>query len=169
MLALLVGACAEVELAAYTAKRIVTPSEAPQGVYKVGEPYQVDSVWYTPAEGPDTETPKSSVHSVQWRRTFDFFPTVKRVGVKLFAKSAAIGAFIGALPGAGAAMAAFLAYAEAKRSSPHPEKFGTGIPEGIVAPETANNAMTGGAFVPMLAFGIPGDAVTAVIGFRYTF
>ncbi len=53
VLALLVGACAEVELAAYTAKRIVTPSEAPQGVYKVGEPYQVDSVWYTPAEDPD--------------------------------------------------------------------------------------------------------------------
>ena len=109
---------------------------------------------------PTTETPKSSV---QWRRTLDFVPTVKRVGPKLFAKSAAIGAFVGALPGAGAAMSAFLAYAEAKRSSPHPDKFGTGIPEGIVAPETANNAMTGGAFVPMLAFGIPGDAVTAVM------
>ena len=115
---------------------------------------------------PPSEAPQASGHSghsVQWRRTFDFLPTVKRVGLKLFAKSAAIGAFIGALPGAGAAMAAFLAYAEAKRSSPHPEKFGTGIPEGIVAPETANNAMTGGAFVPMLAFGIPGDAVTAVM------
>ena len=115
---------------------------------------------------PHSEAPQASddsVHSVQWRRTFDFLPTVKRVGGKLFAKSAAIGAFIGALPGAGAAMAAFLAYAEAKRSSHHPDKFGTGIPEGIVAPETANNAMTGGAFVPMLAFGIPGDAVTAVM------
>jgi len=109
---------------------------------------------------PDTETPTSSV---RWSHAFDFVPTVKRIGVKLFAKSAAIGAFVGALPGAGAAMAAFLAYAEAKRSSPHPDRFGTGIPEGIVAPETANNAMTGGAFVPMLAFGIPGDAVTAVI------
>ena len=112
---------------------------------------------------PHSEAPQASGHSVHWRGAFNFVPTVKRVGPKLFAKSAAIGAFVGALPGAGAAMSAFLAYTEAKRSSPHPEKFGTGIPEGIVAPETANNAMTGGAFVPMLAFGIPGDAVTAVM------
>ena len=101
--------------------------------------------------------------AIAWRRVFDFVPTVKRVGFKLFAKSAAIGAFVGALPGGGAAMSAFLAYTEAKRSAPDPDAFGTGIPEGIIAPETANNAMTGGAFVPMLAFGIPGDAVTAVI------
>ena len=60
-------------------------------------------------------------------------------------------------------MAAFIAYSEAKRSASDPDGFGTGIAEGIIAPETANNAMTGGAFVPMLAFGIPGDAVTAVI------
>jgi len=109
---------------------------------------------------PQTETPPAAI---RWRRVLDFIPTVKRVGPTLFAKSAAIGAFVGALPGAGAAMSAFLAYSEAKRSSTTPDKFGTGIPEGIIAPETANNAMTGGAFVPMLAFGIPGDAVTAVI------
>lgn len=100
---------------------------------------------------------------VRWRKIFDFLPSVRAVGWKLFAKSAAIGAFVGVLPGGGAAMAAFLAYTEAKRSSDDPEAFGRGIPQGIVAPETANNAMTGGAFVPMLAFGIPGDAVTAVI------
>lgn len=94
---------------------------------------------------------------------FAFVPMARRVGWRLYAKSAAIGAFVGALPGGGGAMSAFLSYAEAKRSSPHPERFGTGIPEGIVAPETANNAMTGGAFIPLLAFGIPGDAVTAVI------
>lgn len=88
---------------------------------------------------------------------------VRAVGWKTFGKSSLIGTLVGALPGAGAAMAAFLSYSEAKRSSPHPERFGTGLPEGIVAPETANNAMTGGAFIPMLAFGIPGDAVTAVI------
>ena len=85
------------------------------------------------------------------------------MGWKIFSKSSAIGTLVGALPGAGASMAAFLAYSEAKRASAHPERFGTGIPEGIVAPETANNAMTGGALIPMLAFGIPGDAVTAVI------
>jgi len=112
------------------------------------------------------EEPLSRPRQVAWisfRRIFAFVPVWRRVGWKLPIKSSLIGAVIGALPGAGAAMAAFLAYAEAKRSSPHPEKFGTGIPEGIVAPESANNAMTGGAFIPMLAFGIPGDSVTAVI------
>lgn len=88
---------------------------------------------------------------------------VRAAGWKTFGKSSVIGTLVGALPGAGAAMAAFLSYSEARRSSRHPERFGTGLPEGVVAPETANNAMTGGAFIPMLAFGIPGDAVTAVI------
>ena len=100
---------------------------------------------------------------VRFNRVFAFWPEARNAGWKLFGKSSAIGTLVGALPGAGAAMAAFLAYSEAKRSSAHPERFGTGIPEGIVAPEAANNAMTGGAFIPMLAFGIPGDAVTAVI------
>jgi len=112
------------------------------------------------------EEPHTRPQQVAWisfRRIFSFVPVWRQVGWKLPLKSSLIGAVIGALPGAGAAMAAFLAYAEAKRSSPHPEKFGTGIPEGIVAPESSNNAMTGGAFIPMLAFGIPGDAVTAVI------
>ncbi len=112
------------------------------------------------------EEPHTKPKQVAWisfRRIFAFVPVWRQVGWKLPFKSSLIGAVIGALPGAGAAMAAFLAYAEAKRSSPHPEKFGTGIPEGIVAPESSNNAMTGGAFIPMLAFGIPGDAVTAVI------
>jgi putative tricarboxylic transport membrane protein len=85
------------------------------------------------------------------------------VGVGVWVKSPAIGTLVGALPGAGAAMAAFLSYSEAKRSSDAPERFGSGVAEGIVAPESANNAMTGGAFIPMLALGIPGDAVTAVI------
>jgi putative tricarboxylic transport membrane protein len=101
--------------------------------------------------------------TVRFNRIFDFWPEVKKIGWKLFGKSSLIGAFVGALPGGGAAMGAFLSYTEAKRSSKHPERFGTGAPEGIVAPETANNAVTGGAFIPMLAFGIPGDAVTAVI------
>ena len=112
------------------------------------------------------EEPYARPQQVAWisvRRIFAFVPAWRSVGWGLPMKSSLIGALIGALPGAGAAMAAFLAYAEAKRSSPHPEKFGTGIPEGIVAPESSNNAMTGGAFIPMLSFGIPGDAVTAVI------
>jgi putative tricarboxylic transport membrane protein len=113
-------------------------------------------------EGGGGEEPDSGP-ALHWRKSLDFLRPLREVGVRLVAKSAAIGAFVGVLPGGGAAMAAFLAYTEAKRSSKTPEAFGTGIPQGIVAPETANNAMTGGAFVPMLAFGIPGDAVTAVI------
>ena len=112
------------------------------------------------------EEPYARPEQIAWvsmRRIFAFVPVWREVGWRLPLKSSLIGAVIGALPGAGAAMAAFLAYAEAKRSSPHPERFGTGLPEGIVAPESSNNAMTGGAFIPMLAFGIPGDAVTAVI------
>jgi putative tricarboxylic transport membrane protein len=82
---------------------------------------------------------------------------------KVLFKSSVIGTFIGSVPGTGCDIAAFAAYAETKRSSRHPEKFGTGILEGIAAPEAANNAATGGAMIPMLTLGVPGDAVTAVL------
>lgn len=103
---------------------------------------------------------------VQKIRRRDLIPTlaeIKEIGLKTYIKSALIGNFVGALPGGGASMAAFIAYAEAKRTSKHPEKYGTGILEGIAAAETANNAMCGGALIPLLTFGIPGDAVTAII------
>ncbi len=78
-------------------------------------------------------------------------------------RSAVLGTLIGILPGVGATTASFIGYSEAVRWSKHPEKFGTGIPDGIAAPETANNAATGGAMVPLLTLGIPGSATTAVI------
>jgi putative tricarboxylic transport membrane protein len=78
-------------------------------------------------------------------------------------RSAIIGTCVGVLPGTGAATASFIAYAEAKRSGKYRDRFGEGEPEGLVASETANNAVTGGALVPTLALGIPGDAVTAVL------
>ena len=78
-------------------------------------------------------------------------------------RSAVLGTAIGILPGVGATTAAFIGYSEAVRWSKHPEKFGTGVPEGIAGPETANNAATGGAMVPLLTLGIPGSATTAVI------
>lgn len=74
-----------------------------------------------------------------------------------------IGTFLGIIPGVGGAIACFVAYGEAKRISKNPEKFGTGIIEGVAAPESANNATTGGALVPLLTLGIPGDVVTAVM------
>ncbi|MDQ0338188.1 putative tricarboxylic transport membrane protein [Caldalkalibacillus uzonensis] len=78
-------------------------------------------------------------------------------------RSSIIGTMIGILPGAGATTAAMMCYSEAVRWSKHPKKFGTGVPEGIAAPESGNNAAAMGAMVPLLALGIPGSATTAVI------
>ena len=79
-------------------------------------------------------------------------------------RSSGIGTIIGALPGTGGDIAALLAYDHAKRSTKNPDvPFGEGAKEGLVAPEAANNAAVGGAYIPMLTLGIPGDAVTAVI------
>jgi putative tricarboxylic transport membrane protein len=75
-----------------------------------------------------------------------------------------IGVVVGALPGTGGDIAALMAYDHARRTVRNPETpFGQGAREGIVAPETANNAAVGGAYIPMLTLGIPGDAVTAVM------
>lgn len=74
-----------------------------------------------------------------------------------------IGLGIGFLPGMGAALSNVVSYATAKNSSKHPELFGTGIPDGIWAPEVANNASIGGAIIPMIALGIPGDGTTAML------
>lgn len=79
------------------------------------------------------------------------------------AKSVLIGNVIGVLPGTGAATAAFISYAEGRRSSPRKDNFGKGEPDGIISSEAANNAVTGGALVPTMALGIPGDAITAVM------
>lgn len=78
-------------------------------------------------------------------------------------KSAFIGTFVGAVPGTGTDIAAFLSYGEAKRSSKHPEEFGKGAIEGIAAPEAGNNACVNGALIPMFTLGIPGEAGTAVL------
>lgn len=84
-------------------------------------------------------------------------------------RSALIGILVGALPGAGGDIAALLGYDHAKRTVPHPTApFGEGALEGVIAPETANNAAIGGAFIPMLTLGIPGDAVTAVLLSAFT-
>ncbi|MDK2882525.1 MAG: putative tricarboxylic transport rane protein [Bacillota bacterium] len=74
-----------------------------------------------------------------------------------------IGFFTGMLPGAGGTIASFISYSTAKRLSRHPEKFGEGAIEGVAAPESANNAASVGAFVPLLALGVPGSATTAVL------
>jgi putative tricarboxylic transport membrane protein len=74
-----------------------------------------------------------------------------------------IGFIIGIVPGAGKAVASFIAYNEERRASKHPERFGTGVLEGVASPEAANNAVVGGALVPLLSLGIPGSAAAAVL------
>jgi len=74
-----------------------------------------------------------------------------------------IGFLIGVLPGAGATISTFLAYAAEKQLSKTPELFGTGMIEGVAGPEAANNASTGGAMIPLLTLGIPGSGTTAVM------
>ena len=81
----------------------------------------------------------------------------------LLAWSSVIGLIIGILPAIGGSAASMMAYDQAKKFSKHPEQFGTGIPEGIIASESSNNANVGGSLVTIMAFGIPGDAVTAVM------
>jgi len=78
-------------------------------------------------------------------------------------RSAIIGIIVGILPGAGGDIGGWLGYNEAKRFSKHKEKFGKGSLEGIWASETANNAVTGGSFIPLLTLGIPGSSAAAVL------
>ncbi len=89
--------------------------------------------------------------------------TIKR-HLPLSLQTSSIGVIIGALPGTGGDIAALMAYDHAKRVTKNPERpFGEGAIEGLVAPESANNAAVGGAFIPMMTLGIPGDAVTAIM------
>jgi len=91
----------------------------------------------------------------RWSELAGLWPSILR--------GSAIGGAIGAIPGAGATIASIVAWNEEKRASKHPERFGAGAPEGIAAPEAANNACVGAAMIPLLALGIPGSASAAVL------
>ena len=82
---------------------------------------------------------------------------------RVVVRSAFIGVFVGILPGAGGSIANILAYDQAKKASKDPDSFGTGNPEGIIAPEASNNAVEGGALTPLMALGIPGDVTAAIM------
>jgi putative tricarboxylic transport membrane protein len=88
----------------------------------------------------------------------DIMGSMKTIIVSLF-----IGLWIGFLPGMGSGVSNLIAYGQAKKMSKHPEEFGTGIDDGIWATEVANNAGVGGAIIPMIALGIPGDATTVLL------
>ncbi|MDZ5782034.1 tripartite tricarboxylate transporter permease [Marinococcus luteus] len=78
-------------------------------------------------------------------------------------RSSFLGTFIGMLPGVGGSAASITAYSQTKSFSKHPERMGTGEPEGIISSESANNGLIGGALIPLLTLGIPGDSTTAIL------
>ncbi|MFC4323529.1 tripartite tricarboxylate transporter permease [Litchfieldia salsa] len=78
-------------------------------------------------------------------------------------RSSSIGTFVGMLPGVGGSAASILSYSQTKNFSKKPEELGKGSPEGVIASEASNNGLTGGALIPLLSLGIPGDSTTAVL------
>ena len=105
-------------------------------------------------------TEKGTIHT-----KIEHFAAVRVIAKRwtVVVRSALIGVFTGILPGAGGSIANILAYDQAKKASKHPEKFGTGVAEGIIAPESSNNAVEGGALIVLMALGIPGDVTAAVM------
>lgn len=95
----------------------------------------------------------------------NLFPNLKDWGESFWPiiRGTILGFFLGVLPGAGAVISSFVSYAVEKKVSKHPEKFGTGMIAGVAGPESANNAATGGAFIPLLSLGIPANAVMALL------
>ena len=104
-----------------------------------------------------------SIASVKTEKLFVGIGKVLRKYKVNIGRAGLVGTFVGILPGAGADIGAWIAYAVSKRFSREAEKFGTGHIEGIVDAGTANNAALGGAWVPALVFGIPGDSITAIV------
>jgi TctA family transporter len=135
----------------------IEPLPALVGVFAVSE------IMRAMTSAPPPPLPNVRLGSIlggQWALTKRFQKQMWRGNV--------IGVLIGALPGAGADMAAWVAYATSKRFSNNPDKFGTGYPEGLVESGAANNSALAGGWVPALLFGIPGDTITAIaIGVLY--
>jgi putative tricarboxylic transport membrane protein len=117
----------------------------------------------------DVKDPKSAVESLADSDKTIAVIEHKQALIEIFKRwtivirSSLVGVFTGILPGAGGSVANILAYDQAKKSSKYPEKFGTGIPDGIIAPEASNNAVEGGALMTLMALGIPGDVTAAVM------
>jgi len=123
------------------------------GMFAVSEiiRYAVD----TSPQWKIVDNPIGNVFTGMWRLT-------KRYPVQIL-RGNVLGTIVGALPGAGADIAAWMSYAVSKKFSKEPEKFGTGHVEGIVESGSANNSALAGAWIPALVFGIPGDSITAIV------
>ena len=122
------------------------------GLFALAEAFVQMEKIFEPAQTVETDFKRGMV---SLKETISLLPVM--------IKSAFIGTFIGSIPGAGADIAAFVCYNEARRTSKKSKEFGTGCLEGIAAPEAGNNGVTGGAMVPLLTLGVPGDAVTAIL------
>src|SRR5256885_116978 len=118
-------------------------SEILRGVTRIGEPWEM------------AQASIGNVMHGMWRLT-------KRYPAQIL-RGSVLGTAIGALPGAGADIAAWMSYAVSKRFSREPEKFGTGHIEGIIEAGASNNSALAGAWIPALVFGIPGDSITAIV------
>jgi putative tricarboxylic transport membrane protein len=113
---------------------------------------------YAVDTGPELKIVDQPIHNVfkgMWQLTVKYPMQILRGSV--------LGTLVGALPGAGADIAAWMSYAISKKMSKEPEKFGTGHVEGIVESGAANNSALAGAWIPALVFGIPGDSITAIV------
>lgn len=121
------------------------------GVFALAE------VFYQVSRNEEKQVPVA-----QWGRVLPTAQEMKQV-MPATSLSCMSGTMLGALPGVGGDVAAFVAYDHAKKLSKAPERFGEGSMEGLAAAECANNSVTGGAMIPMLTMGIPGDSVTAVL------
>jgi putative tricarboxylic transport membrane protein len=119
-----------------------------------GIPQVLISLRYTATETVEIKESKTSLLRLL-KIVKDYIVCVLRSGV--------IGVYVGTIPGVGEDVASWLSYDTAKRSSKHPEQFGKGAYEGIIASETANNACIGGAIIPLLTLGIPGSPPAAVL------
>ncbi|WP_153722450.1 tripartite tricarboxylate transporter permease [Sporosarcina cascadiensis] len=125
------------------------------GLFAVSEIIKFTTERYDASQTNDIVAPKVKWFGVKFS---DVFKQRKNM-----LRSSVIGTAIGILPGIGGGTSNFLAYVAAKNGSKKPEEFGKGNPEGVVAPECANNASIGGAMVPLVTLGIPGDAATAIL------
>lgn len=122
------------------------------GIFALGEVFKSYKAMSQGTMKAQTKFGKIWVTKEEWKRSK--WPILR---------SAPVGFIVGALPGAGGTMASLLAYNNEKQLSKHPEEFGEGAIEGLAAPESANNAASVGALIPMLTLGIPGSGTTAVM------
>jgi putative tricarboxylic transport membrane protein len=123
------------------------------GMFAIAEILRMAS--QSAAQLPPVQAPLRRIFEGQWQ-------LCKRYP-KQWLRGSAVGTLIGALPGAGCDIAAWVSYGMSKRFSKEPEKFGTGHVEGIVESGAANNAAVSGTWIPALVFGIPGDSITAIV------